>query len=356
MATAALPEKGPYTELAGFAQLRSLPYAGAAELVFGAAPAWVSLSLSIDSGRVCGLSVEVGGRAHPEVHLRAETDDDRAAKTRGTAVEHQTGDPAFDARIYVEAHDDEHAPRAMLTAPVRAAVLALWDLGCNDITWNGGGVQATLTEARLGRGLYDAAHVDAAVRAMLTLAAAPTPDPAARRPPPGAGLLRVTTPLMLGAVAWMIAAMVRWTPESPWLPFAGIVAGLAAWAPYRAVVARVVRGGSASHTRHWIASAFGLLGLPALGMAAAVTANGALDVAPPTLERGRILAVGHYHSDDDQFEVTVRWEPSNTTATVWAPASPRPHEGDAIAHVVHAGALGVAWGDRLVVTPPTPAR
>ena len=67
MATAALPEKGPYTELAGFAQLRSLPYAGAAELVFGAAPAWVSLSLSIDSGRVCGLSVEVGGRAHPEV-------------------------------------------------------------------------------------------------------------------------------------------------------------------------------------------------------------------------------------------------------------------------------------------------
>jgi len=318
MATAALPEKGPYTELAGFAQLRSLPYAGAAELVFGAAPAWVSLSLSIDSGRVCGLAVEVGGRAHPEVHLRAETDDDRAAKARGAAVEHQTGDPAFDARIYVEAHDDEAAPRAMLTAPVRTAVLALWDLGCNDITWNGGGVQATLTEARLGRGLYDAAHV--------------------------------------GAVAWMIAAMVRWTPESPWLPFAGIVAGLAAWAPYRAAVDRVVRGGSASHTRHWLASAFGLLGLPALGMAAAVTANGALDVAPPTLERGRILAVGHYHSDDDQFEVTVRWEPSNTTATVWAPASPRPHEGDAIAHVVHAGALGVAWGDRLVVTPPTPAR
>lgn len=349
MASATSPTKGPYPQLRAFARAQGIPYDGALQLQCSAGSAPVTLSLLLNSGTVYGVSVEVAAGAWPSVELRPESDDDRASKAGGVAVEFQTGDAAFDPRVYVDAPEDEDAPRAMLTAPVRAAALELFALGARSIVWNSLGLSTQVHADARGEVFYDAANLDRIVRSSLTLAAAPRPS-GPRRAPPARGFVTAVGLFAALSFAGMLVAMVRWTPESSWACFAAAVSGLLGFVPFRLVAARVLRGGSSSHQRLFIASAFAFLGLPMASLAALATLNGALDAAPPSVTRGRILSVGAYDSEDSSYPTTVRWEGSTLDVTVDVPSDPRPSAGAVLEHVVHPGALGLAWGDRYALS------
>jgi hypothetical protein len=68
------------------------------------------------------------------IHLRREKDEDVDAKRRGIADEWQSGDPAFDRRVYVETPTTDPAVLgAVVNSEVRQATLALFDLGFQQV-------------------------------------------------------------------------------------------------------------------------------------------------------------------------------------------------------------------------------
>lgn len=129
--------------------LRSIAQAPPDRDAFTLAWRGVTLSVSYSSGSASSLSV----RAHyPTVptgtvltgHLRAvrpmaialrpEGDDDRAAKRRGVAVETQTGDPEFDAAVYVDTPTPPDCARKVLASrAARAAALEVLAVGVSDL-------------------------------------------------------------------------------------------------------------------------------------------------------------------------------------------------------------------------------
>ncbi|WP_437742762.1 hypothetical protein WMF39_45780 [Sorangium sp. So ce1504] len=61
-----------------------------------------------------------------KIKLRRETDEDRAARSRGVACEAQTGDPLFDDEVYIDSPSDEQTVLRTLASPeLRAGVRAL---------------------------------------------------------------------------------------------------------------------------------------------------------------------------------------------------------------------------------------
>lgn len=80
--------------------------------------------------------------------FRAETPGDREGKARGQNVEVETGDPAFDAAVYVDTPTtDGDLLRAVLNADVREAVLAIFALRADSVSVDDdcGSVEVQLT-------------------------------------------------------------------------------------------------------------------------------------------------------------------------------------------------------------------
>lgn len=70
-----------------------------------------------------------------DIVLRRESAEDVRGKERGVAIEVQTGDPDFDARVYVDSPSRHDVSRAVLAAaPLRAAVRALLDARAGPLT------------------------------------------------------------------------------------------------------------------------------------------------------------------------------------------------------------------------------
>jgi hypothetical protein len=138
--------------------------------------------------------------------LRPELAHDVAAKREGVSVEWQSGDGAFDARVYVETPTTDAAVLgAVLNAEVRAAVLALMALGflrvCID---DDGEVSARIVEftqrgpVAPGRGRQ---AVEAFARLLGNLPAL-THTGASHPPTPLAGLTRLLG--VLGLLGWAL--------------------------------------------------------------------------------------------------------------------------------------------------------
>lgn len=106
-------------------------------------PSDLSLVASYDDAARVGRAPQPGAYGHHDVtraplvavrplaiELRPEHGEDRAAKRDGLNREWQTGDPAFDAAVYVSTRTDSpHVLAAVLGPDMRRAVLELFSLG-----------------------------------------------------------------------------------------------------------------------------------------------------------------------------------------------------------------------------------
>jgi len=93
-------------------------------------------------------AASIAGIRPMKIKLRDEDADDRSAKMDGINVEHQTGDEAFDAAVYIESPTTDPALLCqVLSADVRAAARALLSLAFDSVVIDddGGHVTAHLS-------------------------------------------------------------------------------------------------------------------------------------------------------------------------------------------------------------------
>lgn len=338
------PETGPYHQLAAWAKAHEVPYGGAAQVSAEVDRRRVTLSLRIDSGVVRGVVAEVHVGSFPEVVLRAETSDDVHGKDRGIAVEAQTGDAAFDARVYVETDLAPEAVLPMLSPEVRAATLALLDMGSDVVAWRKGDVVVHLDEGARGEAVYAPAVLDALLRHALVLAGAP-PAAAREASPAARAAERFSSVMVLAAVAGfvlMIVALVRYPPVQVAPVVVAAVAGFLGALLFPVVAKRYTRGAARSHTSYALSVGAALVALPTLAVALLVGINGLFDAAPEQARGGTVTAVGDQDSDNSTWSVDVRWT-DGETGSASLPEAPRPTVGAAVWRSEHPGALGLRW-------------
>jgi hypothetical protein len=134
--------------------------------------------------------------------LFAETGYDRLAKRIGYAAEHQTGDPDFDARVYLGTDDPGLADILRAQPGLRAAVIALLDAGAKTIAIDKSGVQATMTSG-LKPDDPDGEHDLIAAGDAISAVASLWPE----RPAPGPTTGAVLQAIGLGWAALVLAAV-----------------------------------------------------------------------------------------------------------------------------------------------------
>lgn len=215
------------------------------------------------------------------ITLRPEDGSDVAAKREGVSVEWQTGDEEFDPRVYVETDTTEPAVlSAVLNAEVRAATLALIDLGFKTVILDDDGeVIARVVEfvQRVPRPKRGQRAIDAFARLLSNLPSV-THVHAPREPVPLLGWTRLLG--VIGAIGWglnvgyvglivisfhALAGRSAGEPEGPGtgatlaIIAAAIVAGVIGAKFYAGIVRERVRGRSNAHQLMFTASlsAFG---------------------------------------------------------------------------------------------------
>ncbi len=100
------------------------------------------VSVGQEAGAFPFVVFRVATQALPEISFRPEGDYERAAKSTGLDVELQTGDPAFDQRVYVASDAPVESVRAALGSPdARAAIVELVDSGVK-VSFGADGIRA----------------------------------------------------------------------------------------------------------------------------------------------------------------------------------------------------------------------
>lgn len=361
-----------YTQLDAAARAFGLPPPGAC-LGLRYQGLVVTTTLKISSGSVIGFTLEAHA-ALPELELSVETEGDRRGKRLGISREIQTGDRAFDDRVYVDSDEpDARVARALASAEVRAAALELLatfgavHTGPTGVTLEARGEYRSLLEPERFERLLAAVHalvsgIAAADREGAASAyrdAAPVRAPVAspRRPFLTSRLHRVlvVSPALslLGTVVLLTSmAYSQW-----WRPVAGgsmVALGLAAGAALGAllvpVLALLIRGRSSSYRRFvFLAILLGAT-LVALGPGALVAINARADRSPAAEHVVPIDAV-ESKSDDDSKSTTVEvhaaWRPSRERLTFDLDGEHPELRAGVRWHVVsRAGALGWEWIER----------
>ena len=341
-------QSGGYAHLGRLAAALGAPHHGSPELHLDRDRVRVVVSLSVDSGKVRALEVEVLAGPYPPVILRTETEADRKAKRRGVSRELQLDDAAFDARVYVDSDASDAVLRAMLESrEVRAATVALLDAGCREILFSAQGITLELAADRdPGAPAYEPVRLRGIVDAARALAEAPriaNPEvaPTRRRT---IGITVFAGAVLVAGIATIALAATRWDPCAGWwVPAAG-GAGVALWLVVRRVVRRVLRGRSSSHTAYLEARMFIFLGCLELGAGGLTVINGALGHGVHDLH-GRVESIESRDGDGDDAEVEAKiaWgDGTNSTESIRVKDGPV-GVGSVVMMRVGEGALGLRW-------------
>jgi hypothetical protein len=344
------PKPGPYPELAAIAAWLGVPHAGTAELVFSRESIVYTVSLELDSGSVCGLSLQASRAGLPEVTLRPETASDRRGKERGISVEAQTGDAAFDTSVYVETDLPDEAARALLAPPaIRRAVLDLLR-SFRSVELTPRGVSATTRDLRPE--LFDPTHFAPVFEAFRAIASISPPGPA---PAPSRRGFWLLMGMVLGfplSLAGVIAAEVAYPPEAGWVWGAGAAAGIAAWAASRPLVRAWVQGHSRSYGYYVLIGVISFIDLPLLGNALLVGLNGMLDMSRLERRTGVLVEAVPYLDDSEPWiHGVVEWGDKSRLQRDFKDEGRRIRKGDQVTFVRHRGAFGLAWGKEPAVAP-----
>lgn len=315
----------------------------------------VSLCLSLNSGVVDGVDLEVRGTDLPDLRFVRETAAHVEAKARGVAREVETGDAAFDAAVYVESPIEDAAVLTVLGPPaVRAAIERL--LGMSSwVRVSGGTVSVHLDR---GEGTFAPERLRACLGFLRVIAGAPRRLVASRAPVSRAAELAklftwVVSPLGL---ATALFAGDRWSPASrmPW--FFGALAGVMIATALHPLLRRALSGHSRSFRDVRFARATGLVGWPLLVGGLVVAMNGAFDTSA---ERDVVLVIVGVSDDDDDktlFHLRAR-DPDGFVHRLSFRHLQKDKLGAwAIAARFRSGAIGWSWRSsegRLVPAPPS---
>lgn len=331
-----------YPQLGPIAASLGMRHQGEPSLSFVRGRVRVVVSLEIDSGVVRGVVLQAMRSGLPEMTLRREGPDDRVGKERGLDVELETGDPAFDAAVYIDTEAPDRVVRPFLAAAeTRRAVLVL--LG------GGGAVGLTPTgiDVRASDDLLaDPARFADMLAALLTVAAVHAAPYASIEEKERSGrtaltLVAIAPPFVASS---LILALAVYTPEAAWLPLLGATVGFAAIVPLRPLLARLTRGHSRSFDYYRRLVWLSLVELGGVGAALAVGINGALDTSPKEKQAGKIVWVRHYVDDGDgKTEVEALWSDGHRDRHTFEDDDKKPREGDAVSRVRRTGRLGFAW-------------
>lgn len=269
--------------------------------------------------RPSSLSLRTACPSGGRFKLEREGRLDRLGKRLGIAEEVQTGDSRFDREVYILSDTPHFARSTFLEAERRAAVEALFALGCSSVELADGALTVRWSpfdpaRAEDGRFILDA------VAQLARLGRDLPPTPSGRLPEAGWKLRRAAV-YALGAVslsaggAGVFAGLHFYPPLDggelfvATLPYSLPALALALWL---AVVG--LRGRAGSHRELFIAAALLLPGIPLAGFGGALLANGALDSSAPVTHRVAVLGKRISRSDDSvSYYLTVRsWRPGRS--------------------------------------------
>jgi hypothetical protein len=272
-------------------------------LTLACAGAEVVLSLDINSGVVQGLSLFAPAPGLPTMTLRSETEADVRAKARRVAREVQTGDAAFDGKVFIESASADEDVLAPLSSPtVRAAVLSLLatcasvDFTKEGATAKAPGDQKTFAPDRLAQLVVALRVIAGAPRTV-----APT---AAKR---GASVAWIVVAgLGFPAFVLVVVGFAVYEPVSAAPLVAGAAAGVAMALATWPLFTLALRGRSTSRDDIDNARWASLVTGPLAGIASLVLVNGVLDRSDP--RRHELVAVEVRRDDDrdDTALVTAR--------------------------------------------------
>jgi hypothetical protein len=219
------------------------------------------------------------------ISMHRESRLDRFFKRIGVANEIETGDPAFDDRVYVTCDHPAVATVLAGSPALRAAILAALALHGERVRYDG----ATVWIERFPGGLVTSARLDA----LATLWAAS--EPLSEEPRRWFADRFLWKALLIEGLVWAslgyaIGALVGYYAHREdfhvWpsqVITTGLVAAAVTFVALLAVIALWMRGSSRGH-RIIVESAIVLvLGLPVTGIQVVGDSNRALDDAPPTL-------------------------------------------------------------------------
>jgi hypothetical protein len=343
--TWAPPERGPYTELQALASAFDAPYAGAATLEAEAHGMRLSIGLLFDSGVVEGASFRVTGRTWPRVVLRRETEEDRVAKTEGLTRELQTGDAAFDEKVFVASDAPELDLRRLLeSAERRSAVLSLLAFG-ERVVFAEDGIHARVHERHALEPDWVQQHVLPHLR---TLADGPPLSAEEGRTPHE----RLERTLLALGVAALVSTFVGWTGLGTtglldagrfWLGLLGGGFGLLLLFPAVRVLRWIVRGHSRAHDQFPVGAASLFLILTGWGSLLPMVLNATVDGEPRRPVKGVVTSIGG--GDDASVVAHVRWDDGSNDDEIVV-LRPLAKVGDRVRAVQRRGLLGWRWEQR----------
>jgi hypothetical protein len=247
--------------------------------------------------------------------LRLETRVDRAGKFLRINRETQTGDAAFDARIYLESDAADPVVLAALVEPgLRTNVVKCLELGSSVVTLDlegNLGVEHPLREAKL----LHADHLTPLLDA-LGAAAEAIPPLVAARPIHTFGA-KVTTACIVGAILTVpVYFLCNWPWEAlrPDLYTSSVLAGLVLWMISLPILAVVLRGRSVSLRDLVTGAGTLLLGLPLGATDLMLIGNGLFDSSAPVAHETRVTNLRFTKGKNTSYYVTFgSWHPGEAT-------------------------------------------
>jgi hypothetical protein len=283
--------------------------------------------------------------------LRAENRADRLGKWLGINREVQTGDPPFDARIYLESEAPERAIRQVLRDwRVRESVLACLEGGATAVALGKDGelevtVQTPREEQVTPAGLV--ALGELLSRVAETLPPLRPLAPGSRRASMGATLTKcIMVGSLLAALACLLATA-RWDTVDHALQWRSALGGLVLWGLCIPLLIRVLRGRSTSF-RDLGLSVFCLsFGLPTGSAALLLFINCGLDFSEPTLQRTRVTGKREVRqkSSSNYYVHLSSWSPGMEDVSL--PVNRSTHnmlrKGQPLMALTRPGLLGKEW-------------
>jgi hypothetical protein len=335
------PVEGPYPQLSPIVTALGGEHRGAPSAMVDVGDLRVVLDLYINSGTVTGLDVQVLAGPFPEARFRAETDADRAAKSRGIAVEPQVGTPSFDDEVYVDSDEEGRTFARLLGENAREALRSLVragltvHLGREGVTTRLDMPDASSWSARASTELLPR------IELLLELARTPpiewTPRTLARR---GKVLVILGWLALLPVALACLVATSRWTPGWELPALAAAIGVLVAFLS-RPIAARLVSGDAGSLGRYRSLVALAFIQAPVVCVALALTLNGALDAGPIVERRGRIAAIENH--DEGTTRVEVLFDDGERGTRHFGDADRALQPGNPVVEQTHGGWLGFRW-------------
>ena len=287
--------------------------------------------------------------------LRLENKLDRTGKWLRINRETQTGDPAFDERIYLECEAPEALVLAALTSSTtRAGVLTCLTLGCTAIELdNDGNLVAEL--ALTTKAMVAPTHLTSLLDALGAAAEAIPPLQGKGHHQSWAGFI----PLLggLGLIAsWPLFYLVDWLwePLGSDLYATAALGGLVLWVVSLPILFVILRGRSVSLRDFVISAIVAAIGFPLGGADLLLTLNGLLDSSAP--EPHATMVVGLYQTTgkNSSSHLTLRsWHPGEATIAIKIGSSlyATLSRGESVTVTTRRGFLG--WERVISIVPTT---